>query len=286
MPEILVLRDGNLYLEWNQEYPETPAVLAHIESVMLKLEDVNCMEHKNTHSAENGRLSKGPTSQAGKDKVRQNALRHGRYAKKLTLLPGEIPEIFDQLHAAYVVTFQPADNVQFDLVTAMVSCNWNSGRASCEMNSMMKAALKGKGREDAIRALLAVPADPEFGAWMRYQGHEDRRYQKNLNNLIRIRKEFPVANPMVIDMKWQSSDTDEDEQQIAAEPAPESAPESEVAGPAAATRPATPPPSQSKPNLQNDMEKATERAKENDVEFETPSGWPPEDLPPGWPEAA
>ena len=243
----------------------------------------------NPASADNGRLSKGPTSQAGKDKVRQNALRHGRYAKKFTLLPGESHEVFDQFHAAYVVTFQPADNVQLDLVTAMVQCNWNSSRAGGNLKFMMKDAMEGKGREDAIRALLAVPSNPEFGAWMRYQGHEDRRYQKNLNNLIKVRKEFPVANPMIIDMKWQSDETDEDEQtapepapEPAAEPAPESAPETardaNTVEPAAKTKPVNPQRRESNPNPQNEMEPVDE--------VETPSGWPPEDLPPGWPEAA
>src|SRR6266550_1579419 len=63
----------------------------------------------------NGAKSNGPKTPEGKATSSMNALRHGMTAKGI-LLTNENPEAFHKLAGAYYEKFEPADDVERDLV--------------------------------------------------------------------------------------------------------------------------------------------------------------------------
>src|SRR6266496_5435292 len=79
-------------------------------------------------SRRNGARSHGPKTPEGKAISSMNALRHGMTAKAL-LLTNEDPEAYIQLANAYYEKFQPADDVERDLVDEMVIAKWRQRRA-------------------------------------------------------------------------------------------------------------------------------------------------------------
>src|SRR5438105_14416753 len=74
----------------------------------------------------NGAKSNGPKT-AGKAISSRNALRHGMTAKAV-LLTNENPEAYHNLAGAYYEKFQPADDVERDLVDEMVVAKWRQRR--------------------------------------------------------------------------------------------------------------------------------------------------------------
>src|SRR6185295_15075227 len=80
-------------------------------------------------SAENGRRSRGPITQEGKERSRISALQHGLCARVIVKLPTEDEESFDENFTDFVKVCQPEDNVQFDYVADMAAANWRLGRA-------------------------------------------------------------------------------------------------------------------------------------------------------------
>ena len=76
-------------------------------------------EAQNQASRQNGGKSTGPKTPEGKAISSMNALRHGLTAKAI-LLTNENPEAYTKLADAYYEKFQPADDVERDLVDTMV----------------------------------------------------------------------------------------------------------------------------------------------------------------------
>ena len=74
-------------------------------------------------SQRNGAKSHGPVTPEGKEKVRHNAVKHGYLAALVTLNPEE-EEIFREVHQAYILRFEPRDQVENDLVEQIVWANW------------------------------------------------------------------------------------------------------------------------------------------------------------------
>ena len=74
-------------------------------------------------SRANGAKSRGPVTPEGKAKVSQNAVKHGYLAAMVTLSPDE-EDIFREIHQAYILRFEPRDQVEHDLVEQIVWANW------------------------------------------------------------------------------------------------------------------------------------------------------------------
>ena len=106
-------------------------------------------------SRRNGARSHGPKTPEGKAISSMNALRHGMTAKAL-LLTNEDPEAYIQLANAYYEKFQPADDVERDLVDEMVIAKWRQRRAyypnpiSAQPLSPRKHARRTGGRQVSI----------------------------------------------------------------------------------------------------------------------------------------
>jgi hypothetical protein len=75
----------------------------------------------------NGAKSKGPKTDQGKLRSRFNALRHGLAARTVCLTEEERP-YFDAMVEAYNQRFQPADDVEEDLIEQMCVAKWRQRR--------------------------------------------------------------------------------------------------------------------------------------------------------------
>ncbi len=113
----------------------------------------------------NARRSTGPKSQAGKERSRFNALKHGCRAR-LPILPGEDPEAYQERLEAWIDKFQPRDAVETYMVERAVQASWQLDRADrAEVATMVEAAEElalGRAREVLAlgETLFRAPARP------------------------------------------------------------------------------------------------------------------------------
>jgi hypothetical protein len=78
----------------------------------------------------NGSKSRGPKTQEGKQRSSQNACKHGLTAQKFVLLESEHGDDgFDRLLQAFIARFEPADEVEYDLVFEAAAARWKLRRA-------------------------------------------------------------------------------------------------------------------------------------------------------------
>jgi hypothetical protein len=77
----------------------------------------------------NGARGRGPTTAAGKQRVRLNAIKHGLTAET-AVLPGEDPEAFERHRDGILGTLKPGDDVWLALARACVLATWKTLR--CE----------------------------------------------------------------------------------------------------------------------------------------------------------
>ena len=75
----------------------------------------------------NAAKSTGPKTPEGKQRSRLNALRHGLAARTVCLTKEERP-YFDAMVEAYNDRFEPADDVEEDLIEQMVVAKWRQRR--------------------------------------------------------------------------------------------------------------------------------------------------------------
>ena len=75
----------------------------------------------------NAKKSTGPTTEAGKEKSRFNALVHGLRAES-TLLPGEDVDRFDQLLDSITVAWRPQDDMERSLIEQIAANQWKLAR--------------------------------------------------------------------------------------------------------------------------------------------------------------
>jgi hypothetical protein len=72
--------------------------------------------------------STGPRTEEGKQRSSQNALKHGLFATKSFLLPGESQEEFDKLLYRYHREYQPKGATEEDLVLHLAHTEWRRRR--------------------------------------------------------------------------------------------------------------------------------------------------------------
>ncbi len=75
----------------------------------------------------NAQASTGPKTLEGKEKSRENALRHGIEARVVSAL-GEDGDAFEQHHLALVHTLAPYNAYEFGLVRRLVQLSWRLER--------------------------------------------------------------------------------------------------------------------------------------------------------------
>ena len=150
----------------------------------------------------NGAKSRGPKTPEGKAISSMNALRHGMTAQAI-LLTNEDPEAYTKLAAAYYEKFQPADDVERDLVDEMVIAKWRQRRDwsneaalfDLEMDRQTKKIdAQFEKIDHACRYALAFRAladeSKSIQLLTRYETAHRRSYYKALTTLLQLRAEL------------------------------------------------------------------------------------------------
>src|ERR1051325_3917250 len=158
----------------------------------------------------NGAKSNGPKTPEGKAISSKNALRHGLTAKSI-LLTNENPELYHQLAASYYDKFQPADDVERDLVDEMVIAKWRQRRdwsneaalLDLEMDRQTKRVdTEYKKIDHACRFALAFRALADESKALtlcaRYETSHRRTYYRAMTALLNLRSAPvpPAAEPV------------------------------------------------------------------------------------------
>jgi hypothetical protein len=94
----------------------------------------------------NARKSTGPATEAGKDRARRNAVRHGLTAETV-IVPCEDEEDYSLFEAAVTVDFNPQTAVERELVLRLASLLWRLRRAGAIETGLFKTAT-GTAAED------------------------------------------------------------------------------------------------------------------------------------------
>src|SRR5580692_5344406 len=152
-------------------------------------------------SKANGALSKGPSTQAGKERSSLNALRHGMCAKCI-VLDHESRENFLILLQQHVDHFQPANEVEFGMIEEMCASYWRQRRAwSIETGMLDKQIALQPGENIAERmagAFDTLAAAPSLPLLHRYETRLHLMYQRALRTFTILRTACPPNDPSPI----------------------------------------------------------------------------------------
>ena len=136
----------------------------------------------------NAKKSSGPRTQAGKDRSRFNALKHGMRAK-LPVLPGEDPDALQARLASWTAICQPADDIDRYLVKRTVNVSWQLDRADRTWEARLKRDLLDAGADQAAAIADEVLVlggrlfhDPRGPACFYPQGEPDFSYPTRVSH--------------------------------------------------------------------------------------------------------
>ena len=99
-------------------------------------------EAKIAANRSNAQHSTGPRTDAGKAASSMNHLATGLYSSTL-LLPGEDPQLYQQIYDAYLACYQPADASEFEMVDQLVATKWKLRRVELIEDRCMQAVSPG-----------------------------------------------------------------------------------------------------------------------------------------------
>jgi hypothetical protein len=107
----------------------------------------------------NARKSTGPATEAGKDRSRRNAVRHGLTAETV-IVPCEDEEDYSLFEAAVTADFNPETAVERELVLRLASLLWRLRRAGAIETGLFKTATGiVAGDEQAAQSTRDAPRD-------------------------------------------------------------------------------------------------------------------------------
>ena len=155
------------------------------------------MARKKPSSRENGRHSKGPITQEGKDRVRFNAAGHGLASSKVIVLQCESQEMFDIQLRRYRNRFQPLDSPEEDLVFNLASNRWRFVRLHAIQKVKIDEIMYLDGDERMSvtlpDTLIGSAHALSFDQLQRYENRLELNYQRTMRNLAFLREKFPIA---------------------------------------------------------------------------------------------
>lgn len=103
-------------------------------------------------SRENGARSRGPITEAGKQRSQRSNLIHGARAKTDLILP-EDRQAYDAIVNDFLQRFQPASNFELEFVEQMVSACWRRRRHSSVLQQLWNEAVTEVARDYAPGSL-------------------------------------------------------------------------------------------------------------------------------------
>ena len=110
----------------------------------------------------NASKSTGPKTQKGKDKARQNALKHGGRAKVIDVmpvLPNEDPKQLQERIQAWIDDWQPRNAMECDLVQYGANLSWLVERGQLVEAAHLAHRVRKAGTRDTARRMKVV-SDP------------------------------------------------------------------------------------------------------------------------------
>jgi len=145
-------------------------------------------------SRANGAKSHGPSTPEGKKRSAQNALHHGLLSQ-CVLLQCESDETFATLRQQHLDRFQPADGVEYGMISEMVVAKWRLHRTWAMQTRMFElemARLPADNNPAHDLTLMASAFDilavsPARAVLDRYESRFDLAYQRALRTLISLR---------------------------------------------------------------------------------------------------
>ena len=157
-------------------------------------------QSKSQSARTNGAKSHGPSTEAGRARSSQNALKHGFSAQTL-LLPSEDPAEFQQLLAAYLDDFHPAGPVELDLVHQLVAAKWRLDRLAIIETELFTGAIQHEeeraadnddepltAAESLTKAFRSLANSPYLTFLHRTESRLERCYSRALRNLLQLQR--------------------------------------------------------------------------------------------------
>jgi hypothetical protein len=151
----------------------------------------------------NGAKSRGPATPEGRAKSSRNSLRHGLSATSV-LLPAESHEQFQLLLDAHIQQFQPANDLEMELVEAMAVARWRLRRI-CAIETSLLANELTRRAEDIDEEFTEMTGQDRL-AWIfqrladggqtlallaRYEGNLNRAFDRAFKQLNTLQSTRP-----------------------------------------------------------------------------------------------
>ena len=145
----------------------------------------------------NAAKSTGPRTPQGKARSSQNARRHGLCSQAVVLSTEDKSE-FDRMYQSHIHRYQPADDVEYDLVETMILAKWRERRIVALGSEAMEAKMAYMTPEwdhlsDLGRTQEAFASVQRITPYDRYEAHAARQYERALKLLLLLRKAQPLA---------------------------------------------------------------------------------------------
>ncbi len=132
----------------------------------------------------NAKQSTGPRTDEGKQRVSQNALKHGLFSKR-TVIPGEDPDDFDSLLTEYERVFQPTNVAEDALVRQIADADWRLRRISTLEDTFLESEVE---QRRAYRKSCNPNESPRTDNQM--LGEIMRFHNKDLDHFVRYHAHF------------------------------------------------------------------------------------------------
>ncbi len=154
------------------------------------------MPTKSESARINGAKSRGPKTEAGRQRSSQNALKHGLTAQTL-VLPTEDPDEFQHLLTSYLDQFQPNGPAELHLVHEMVAAKWRLQRLAI-IETQLYVEYMEHAQEDSDDPLSPVESltdaftrlanSNSYPFLHRVESRLERTYSRALRNLIQLQR--------------------------------------------------------------------------------------------------
>jgi hypothetical protein len=139
-------------------------------------------------SRRNGARSRGPTTQEGKARSSQNALKHGLRAAKHLVLPAEDPAALAALEAALLEELAPEGALQTVLARQIVSAAWRLARVDRMEAEMLIFRDRGEG-DLGLAATRDANTARALPTLVRYRAAAHAEFLRSLRTLEALQAE-------------------------------------------------------------------------------------------------
>ena len=150
----------------------------------------------------NAQKSQGPTSEAGRKRSSQNALRHG-LTGQVTVMPNEDREAFNAFCAGIASSLNPANALEQQLAQSVAQDNWRLNRARAMEDNILALGYTSEAAEmdaehpeihAAVTAARVFSADPgQFQLLTLYMQRTNRDIHRNIHLLRELQTERRAA---------------------------------------------------------------------------------------------